>query len=116
MGIDSMKPCGVVHPLPCGLDIDCLVPSEFYELEDSDEEVVESWLDSAVGKVVGRTNQGRPVVSVPKTIPPEIPLPDGRTFEPMQTVVLVEGEEEGQVTIIDVNGREYAFVNDERVK
>lgn len=35
---DGTKPCGKHHPLPCGLDRICPVPSEYHDADlDSDE-------------------------------------------------------------------------------
>lgn len=40
------KPCGNHHPLPCGLDVECEVPSEYFEVELSDGEVYSLFLES----------------------------------------------------------------------
>jgi hypothetical protein len=39
----SQKPCGVEHPLPCGLDIRCPVPSEYWEGKKTNKEIVEEY-------------------------------------------------------------------------
>ena len=38
---EKRKPCGEYHPLPCGLDVSCPVPSEYADADTSNEEVVE---------------------------------------------------------------------------
>lgn len=40
------KPCGNFHPLPCGLDKDCLVPVDFHDAEKTDEEIYNRWTGS----------------------------------------------------------------------
>lgn len=34
-----MKPCGQFHPLPCGLDIDCEVPVEYFNGRKKNKEI-----------------------------------------------------------------------------
>lgn len=40
------RACGNVHPLPCGLDVDCKVPSDFFKVTLTDEEVYEKYKES----------------------------------------------------------------------
>lgn len=39
------RPCGRIHPLPCGLDLDCPVPPEYFEDDLTDEHVYENYQD-----------------------------------------------------------------------
>jgi len=39
------NPCGHYHPLPCGLDVACPVPSRYYDAELSDEQINDRWLN-----------------------------------------------------------------------
>lgn len=38
---DDPKPCGEVHPLPCGLDKWCPVDSEYFDVVKTNEEICE---------------------------------------------------------------------------
>jgi len=33
------KPCGNYHPLPCGLDVECPVPPEYFDAEMDSTEI-----------------------------------------------------------------------------
>lgn len=37
------RPCGEIHPLPCGLDEDCPVPADYFDVELDSDEIVETW-------------------------------------------------------------------------
>lgn len=39
----SERPCGTVHPLPCGLDIECRVPSEYHDVTMRSDEIVAAY-------------------------------------------------------------------------
>lgn len=41
MSDDDLKPCGEVHPLPCGLDNWCPVDPEFFEVTKTNKEICE---------------------------------------------------------------------------
>ncbi len=44
--MSDQKPCGNYHPLPCGLDKACPVPSEYCDVEKTDQEV---WMEFIKG-------------------------------------------------------------------
>lgn len=46
MKMPEAKACGEYHPLGCGLDFRCKVPSEYWKGELSNQEIVEKWEDS----------------------------------------------------------------------
>lgn len=37
------KPCDKYHPLPCGLDRDCVVPVEYYDSEKDSQEIYDRY-------------------------------------------------------------------------
>ena len=40
---EEKKPCGNYHPLPCGMDIDCPVDSEYFDVVKTNEEIWEEY-------------------------------------------------------------------------
>lgn len=40
----TRKPCGLYHPLPCGLDVDCEVPVECFTGSDTSEDAWEKYM------------------------------------------------------------------------
>jgi len=44
------RACGDVHPLPCGLDEDCVIPVKYFDgEEDNDEDVVRKAIQDLFG-------------------------------------------------------------------
>jgi hypothetical protein len=37
------RPCGEIHPLPCGLDEVCPVPVDYFDAELESVEIVKQW-------------------------------------------------------------------------
>lgn len=44
---EDRKPCGEYHPLPCGLDKKCPVPSDYtaFGEEDESQAAYDSWVE-----------------------------------------------------------------------
>jgi len=40
------RPCGRIHPLPCGLDRECEVPVKYFDAGQSDETIWVRYRDS----------------------------------------------------------------------
>lgn len=43
--VEGLQPCDNYHPLPCGLDEDCPVPSDFFNADMSSREIYEEWIE-----------------------------------------------------------------------
>lgn len=41
----GLRPCGNYHPLPCGLDEDCIVPVEYFNADMGSEEIYEEFAE-----------------------------------------------------------------------
>lgn len=46
---NDAKPCGIYHPLPCGLDEDCEVPSEHFVASLNSQEIYELYKEETDG-------------------------------------------------------------------
>lgn len=42
-GSTDVNPCGTVHALPCGLDVDCRVPVSYFDVDFDSVEIVERY-------------------------------------------------------------------------
>lgn len=41
--MSDQRPCEKIHPLPCGLDEECPVPVDYFDVELDSDEIVEKW-------------------------------------------------------------------------